>query len=420
MTIPLFTGCLGENDPVNEKPLVFIEYPFDGSTVSSLVMISGSATDPDGDETIVKVEVSINGDDWNIVKGSTKWSFDWRTYDLDDGLYSILVRAWDGTSYSDIEEITLNLDNPEKVESGNHKWAIFITAANFAEDNETKLGNGGFYLAEEIAEYFIENKGYSTSNIIILFDDGWIRTDNGYGSPIETLQERPHKYNITYGGATKQNVEASITYIVEQSNQHDDSEVFIWIYGHGCGDQDNSLTGGKILEKSEIFLWDDTTITDKELGSLLSYLRSEKTCIIVDACFAGGFADKTILNLPTFFLVKSNLPKTGRIIMTGTSKFRVGFASTTQGPLFTLLWFEGLTTGNADGFRPGIAKIGRPTILRFFKNGKVSVEEAFYYARYIFRSDKTLKEYGKSEPQINDQYPKRGFLRSQGQMHLGE
>lgn len=419
MTIPLFSGCLGENKPDNEKPWVEIEYPLDGATVSSLVMISGSAFDPDGGETLVNVEVSINGDSWNIVEGTTKWSFDWRTYDVDDGLYSVLVRAWDGTIYSDVKEITIILDNPDTVESGSHRWAIFIAAANFPEDNETKLGNGGLYLAEEMAAFFIKNNGYSTSNIFILFDDGWFREDNGYGSRIKTLQERVHLYNITYGGATKQNVEASINYIVDQSNKYDDSEVFIWVFGHGCGDQDNTLTGGKILQRSEIFLWDDT-LKDKELGDLLSYLRSEKTCVIVDACFAGGFADKTILNLPTFFLLKSNLPKSGRIIISATSKFRVGYASTTQGPLFSIIWFEGLKTGNADGFRPGIANIGRRTILRFFKNGKTSVEEAFYYARYIFRTDKSLENYKKMEPQISDQYPHRGLLRSQVQMHLGE
>jgi hypothetical protein len=189
------------------------------------------------------------------------------------------------------------------------------------------------------------------------------------------------------------------------------------MFGHGYGDENNTFTGGKILENSAIFLWDDL-VTDQELGDLLSGLKSDKTCVIVDACYSGGFAEKTIYNLPTFFLLRSDVPRSGRIVISGASKFRLGYASTTEGPLFSLWWFEGIETGKADGFRPGIGKSGRPTHLGIFKNGKVSVEEAFYYARYMLRTVKTLEDYKKMEPQINDQYPRKGPLRSLKEMYL--
>jgi len=415
---PLLAGCLSEDKIDNDIPLVAINYPRNGETVSNLVMISGIAFDPDGDDdTLVRVEVKIN-DEWYIARGTTQWSYDWRTYEIDDGFYTIYVRAWDSTSYSEIEEITLKVDNPETVESDTHRWAVFIGAANFPPDNESKLGNGGLYLAEEIAAYFITEYNYASSNIIILFDDGWIRTNNGYGDKIKTLQQRLHDYDITYGGATKENVIASINHVIEESNKYEDSEVFISIFSHGYGDQENTLTGGKILEESAVFLWDDI-LTDKELGTLLSGLKSEETCVIVDACFSGGFADKTIYNFPTFFLLRSNIPKPGRVVISGASKFRSGYASTTQGPLFTLLWFEGIKTGNADGFRPGLLKTGRPTILKIFKDGKTSVEEAFYYARYVLRKDENLEDYKDMAPQINDQYPNRGPIRSIKGLILG-
>lgn len=417
--VPLLSGCIGEKGYGNEKPLVEVAYPHSGVTVSSLVMISGTASDPDGDETMVRVEVNINDDEWNVAEGITKWSYDWRTYEIDEGSYTIRVRSWDGTDYSDVEEITVNVDNPETVESGAHKWAVFIGAANFPEDNESKLGNGGLYLAEEMAAYFIENYHYSTSNIILLFDDGWMRKDNGYGSRIKTLQERRHEYDITYGGATRENVEASINYVIKESNKYDDSEVFIWVFGHGCGDENNTLTGGKLLENSAFFLWNDI-ITDQEMGDILSSLKPKKMCFIVDACYSGGFADKTIYNFPTFFLLRSNIPRSGRVVISGASKFRLGYASTDQGPLFSLLWFDGLKTGEADGFRPSIGRSGRPTRLRIFKDGKVSVEEAFYYARYMLRTEENFDDYKKMEPQINDQYPHRGLFRSMGGMLLGE
>jgi len=415
---PLFSGCLGGDTDGNSLPVVLISYPLDDATVFGLVMISGTAFDPDGNKTLQRVEVKIDDNEWNVADGSTKWSFDWGAYEVDDGLYTIRARAWDGLDYSEVKEAKIRVENPVSVETGEHKWAVFVAASNFPEENESKLGNGGLYLAEEMTEYFINNYGYSTDNIFILFDDGWIRSDDGYGRRIQTLQQRRHDYDVTYAGATLKNVETVIRYVIEESNKYDDSEVFLWFFSHGCGDENNPVTGGKLLENSEIFLW-DSTIKDIELGEMLTGLQSEKTCVIVDACFSGGFADKTILNLPTLFLTKSDIARSGRVVITGASKFRLGYASTEFGPLFSLLWFNGLKTGDADGFRPGIIERGRPTILSMFKDGDVSVEEAFYYARYKLRTEVELKDYKRMEPQINDQYPNRGVLRSQKGMLLG-
>jgi len=270
-----------------------------------------------------------------------------------------------------------------------------------------------------MTEYFIENYDYPTSNIVILFDDGWIRADNGLGKPVQSLQEHFHKYDITYEGATIQNVETVLKHVVNESNMFDDSEIFVYFSSHGYGD-DSSLAGGKVFERSGVFLWGDEILDDKELGDLLSNLKSEKTCVIVDACYSGGFADKTILNVPELFLYKSGLGKNGRVIITGASKFRTGYASTTHGPLFSLLWFEGIKNGDADGFRPGFLNFGKPSRLNLFKDEKVSVEEAFYYARYVLKNDNTLEDYNKMEPQINDMYPRKGSLFNGKGLILGE
>ncbi len=417
--LPLLFICFQEDKTsLNKKPIVEITYPYDGSVVSKIVTISGTATDPDANEDIQRVEITIDNK-WDIAEGKNLWSYEWKVFEIEDGFYTVKVRCWDGTDYSEIKEIYIEIDNPEIVETDAHKWAIFIAASNFPEDNESKLGNGALNLAEEISAHFIENLGYSTSNIIVLFDDGWIREDNGYGEPIMTLDQRRHDYDITYGGATKDTLISTLNYVVEESNKFDDSEIFIWISSHGCGDSDKRLFGGRILKRSAFFLWDDI-LSDKELSDLLSSLKSKKTCIIVDACYSGGFADKTILNLPEFFLFRSRLSNSGRVVMSGASKFRVGYASTTEGPLFSQLWFYGIVSGDADGFRPGILKIGRPTILKIFKDGKVSAEEAFYYARYILRISKNLEDYSKMEPQINDQYPRRGIFGSLKGLILGE
>jgi len=415
----LFSGYIKiESGTTNHKPTINIIYPYNGSTVSKIVTISGIASDIDGNETLKNVEILIN-DEWLDVNGTTKWIYTWEIYKVNDGNYTINVRSWDGIDYSDYDEIKLKVENPETIESESHKWAIFISASNFPEDNESKLGNGALNLAEEMATFFINNLDYSTKNIFILFDDGWFRKDNGFGEPIMTLQERKHNYDITYAGAIKEIVESTITYIIDEASDFRDSEVFIWIAGHGYGNINKTLTGGKILEKSEVFLWDDT-ISDKELGNILSGLRSDKVCIVIDACFSGGFADKTIFGFREFFLLRSKLPRSGRVIITAASKFRPGYASTTKGPLFSQIWFQGIRSGEADGFKRGIFHRGRPTLLRFFKDGKISVEEAFFYASYILRTDKTLNDYRKMQPQINDQYPNRGFIRSIKGLVLGK
>ncbi len=392
----------------HEKPYVKILYPEDNMYIFDLVMISGIASD--SMNNLVDVEVKINDNPWKNATGTYNWSFNWDTYKLPDGFYEIQVRAWNGKIYSDIDRVTLYINNPDEILSNEHKWALFIATDNFPKDNESKLGNGGLYLSENISSYLVENCGYPTSNIIILFDDGWIRSNNGYGNPIQTLQQRPHKYQINYGGAIKENVIAAINYIINESNKYEDSEVFIWLFGHGYGTE-NYFAGGKILERSAVFLWDDI-LTDKDLGGLLSDLKSKKTSIIIDACYSGGFADKTIFNLPEISLLSSGLVKPGRVIITGESKFRPGYAITTSGPVFSQIWFYGLKTGYADGFKPGILHIGKPTRLNIFKDGKVSVEEAYYYTRFMLKSQMSLKDFSRMEPEINDQYPNRGFLRS--------
>jgi len=414
----IFVYSTIEEEEKNKIPIVTVSYPREGSTLSKIVIISGTASDPDGDDNLIEIEILID-DERYLIDGNSKWSYEWNTYDLDDGIYNFYIRAWDGVDYSETEEIKVRVQNPVIVENEEHKWAIFVIASNFPDDNDSKLGNGGLYFAENMAEYFVRNYDYSTENIIILFDDGWIREDNGYGKPIYTLQERKRKYDFTYAGAFKGNVKLSIDYVINEANNFDDSEVFIWISSHGYGDSSKECFGGKLLERSAVFLWDDI-LTDDELGDMLSSLKSEKTCVIVDACYSGGFADKSIFNLPEFFTLKSGIPNPGRIVIAGASKFRLGYASTTKGPLFSQLWFYGIESGKADGFISGILNIGRPTRLKFFKDGKVSVEEAFFYARYNIRKNPDLTDYKKMEPQINDQYPNRGFLRSMKGMVLGE
>ena len=169
LLLGLFSGFFGQNlnfGLINKKPIVTIIYPSDGTTVSKLVMISGTASDSDKGDNITSVEVKIGENDWDIATGTTLWSYDWSAFSAQNGIYTICARSFDGKEYSAIQSISVTVKNPTSVKSDSHKWAIFIAAANFPKDNDTKLGNGGLYLAENIAGYLIEHNQFSASNIM--------------------------------------------------------------------------------------------------------------------------------------------------------------------------------------------------------------------------------------------------------------
>jgi hypothetical protein len=98
------------NNTVNSPPQVEILYPA-SDPVSGSVFILGSASDVDGDGTITTVQVKIEGD-WKDALGTSEWSFYWDTTEVEDGEYTLEVRAYDGMEYSPIETKSIIVDNP--------------------------------------------------------------------------------------------------------------------------------------------------------------------------------------------------------------------------------------------------------------------------------------------------------------------
>lgn len=94
----------------NTPPQVDIISPT-GGKVSAIVVIHGTASDIDGNNTITFVQVKIEGD-WKDAVGTEYWSYNWDTSNLDDGEYIFSVRAFDGTDHSEIKSVTVYVDNP--------------------------------------------------------------------------------------------------------------------------------------------------------------------------------------------------------------------------------------------------------------------------------------------------------------------
>ena len=100
--------------PPNHPPTVTITYPSDGTTVSGVLTIQGKASDEDGNETIQKVEIRIDDGNWIVVNGTTSWSYEWNTSQVENGEHTIYARAYDGELYSDIASIKVNVFNNHK------------------------------------------------------------------------------------------------------------------------------------------------------------------------------------------------------------------------------------------------------------------------------------------------------------------
>jgi len=103
--------------PQNQPPSIEITLPQNNATVNGTITIKGIASD---DEQVVKVEIRIDDGTWIQATGTTTWSYSIDTTTLSNGLHKIETRAYDGSLYSNISYISINVFN-------NHKPIVAIT-----------------------------------------------------------------------------------------------------------------------------------------------------------------------------------------------------------------------------------------------------------------------------------------------------
>jgi predicted outer membrane repeat protein len=98
-----------------QAPIVKITSPKENEYVRGLLAIQGSSSDPDGNETIVRVEVKIDAGSWYEATGITTWNMTVNTSLFDDGAHTIFARSYDGVLYSTIAFVHVrfvNYDTP--------------------------------------------------------------------------------------------------------------------------------------------------------------------------------------------------------------------------------------------------------------------------------------------------------------------
>jgi PKD repeat protein len=98
----------------NAPPEVTITNPTNGEEVTDVVIIEGTASDPEPGDTVTEVYVKIDdtSEDWYLADGTDSWTFQWDTREVNNGEHTIYAKSYDGDNYSAEASISVTVDNP--------------------------------------------------------------------------------------------------------------------------------------------------------------------------------------------------------------------------------------------------------------------------------------------------------------------
>jgi plastocyanin len=91
------------------NPTTSIASLAEGDTVQGAVQIEGTADDPDGSE---RVEIRIDGGEWQTAKGAEDWTYAWDTQAVVNGEHTIEVRSTDGEEFGPVTSVNVTTTNP--------------------------------------------------------------------------------------------------------------------------------------------------------------------------------------------------------------------------------------------------------------------------------------------------------------------
>jgi peptide/nickel transport system substrate-binding protein len=96
---------------VNQLPSVSIDSISQGQTLIGVVNVTGTAGDPDGNFTLVNVDVRIDDGNWQLANGTTSWYFELNTTLLPEDSHTVYARSFDGINYSSLASVTATVNN---------------------------------------------------------------------------------------------------------------------------------------------------------------------------------------------------------------------------------------------------------------------------------------------------------------------
>ncbi|MEM1513326.1 MAG: PKD domain-containing protein [Candidatus Thermoplasmatota archaeon] len=91
---------------LNRPPSVRIISPKNGETVRKNFLVYGEGEDVDGN--IFLVEIRVDGGEWKIANGTTKWNY---SLELSKGEHIIEARSYDGVNYSEVFSIKIKVED---------------------------------------------------------------------------------------------------------------------------------------------------------------------------------------------------------------------------------------------------------------------------------------------------------------------
>ncbi len=99
------------SDEVGRSQLSITE-PADGETINGIITVRG---DISSDNPIESVQVQVDDLGWQAADLTEDWSYELDTTGLGYGTFTIQVRAYDGTTYSESATVRVHVDNPPSV-----------------------------------------------------------------------------------------------------------------------------------------------------------------------------------------------------------------------------------------------------------------------------------------------------------------
>ncbi|MGA1848265.1 MAG: Ig-like domain-containing protein [Thermoplasmatota archaeon] len=103
---------------INDAPMIRVENLFNGQVIDELYRIKGTADDVE--KTLKNIEVAsvkqgdvLYPDDWVLSEGGYVWQYLFDIRSLEDGYYTIYIRAFDGRDFSAVQEFTVMVVTPK-------------------------------------------------------------------------------------------------------------------------------------------------------------------------------------------------------------------------------------------------------------------------------------------------------------------
>ena len=99
------------NKAPDRAPAIAVAFPLDNAELSGKVTLHGTASDPDGNESLTMVELSIDKGAWQEADGQGAWSYEWNTSKVANGKHKIAFRAFDGELHSPEVTVSFKVNN---------------------------------------------------------------------------------------------------------------------------------------------------------------------------------------------------------------------------------------------------------------------------------------------------------------------